>query len=69
MDWYRLKDEEEALNAGMEDALESDARFCFVEWPDKAPGLLRLPHIAVTLEPAENEVRRLTAVHRDRYEA
>jgi tRNA threonylcarbamoyladenosine biosynthesis protein TsaE len=39
MDWYRLKDEEEALNAGVEDALYS-GHLCLVEWPDKASGLL-----------------------------
>lgn len=69
MDWYRLKDEEEALNAGMEDALQSDARFCFVEWPEKAPELLRLPHISIKIEEEENGGRRLIAEHRERYEA
>src|SRR3954464_6429446 len=39
MDWYRLKDEEEALQAGVEDCLFSGNR-CFVEWPEKAPALL-----------------------------
>lgn len=39
MDWYRLKDEEEALQAGVEDALYS-GNLCLVEWPEKAAGLL-----------------------------
>jgi tRNA threonylcarbamoyladenosine biosynthesis protein TsaE len=39
MDWYRLKDEEEALQAGVEDALYS-GNVCLVEWPDRAAGLL-----------------------------
>lgn len=39
MDWYRLKNEEEALQAGVEDALYS-ADFCIIEWPDKAKDLL-----------------------------
>jgi tRNA threonylcarbamoyladenosine biosynthesis protein TsaE len=38
MDLYRLKDEEEALRAGVEDALFS-GYICLVEWPEKAPGL------------------------------
>ena len=39
MDWYRLKDEEEALQACVEDCLLS-GNLCLVEWPEKASGLL-----------------------------
>ena len=39
-DWYRLKDETEAIDAGMEDMLASDNAYCIVEWPERAPGLL-----------------------------
>ncbi len=38
MDLYRLKDEQEALNAGVEDCLYS-GKTCLVEWPKKAPGI------------------------------
>lgn len=50
LDLYRLKDEEEAVNAGVEDCLFS-TNICLVEWPDKAPGIF--PHdtlrIAITI--------------------
>lgn len=39
MDWYRLRDEEEALQAGVEDPLYS-GHWCVVEWPEKAETLL-----------------------------
>jgi len=39
MDWYRLKDEEEALQAGVEDCLLS-GHFCLIEWPERAADLL-----------------------------
>ncbi|CAN5385569.1 hypothetical protein BH10BAC3_BH10BAC3_32630 [soil metagenome] len=39
MDWYRIKDEAEAIDAGVEDALYS-GNICLVEWPEKAGGLL-----------------------------
>src|ERR1043166_5951592 len=39
MDWYRLKNEEEAMRAGIEDALLSGS-LCLIEWPDRATGLL-----------------------------
>lgn len=50
MDLYRLKDEEEAMQAGVEDCLMS-GDLCFIEWPEKAPGLLPpgTLHCAITL--------------------
>ena len=39
LDLYRIKDEAEAVNAGIEDCLYS-GNMCFVEWPEKIPGLL-----------------------------
>ena len=38
IDLYRLKDEQEAMNAGVEDCIYS-GDYCFVEWPEKAPAL------------------------------
>lgn len=38
IDLYRLRDEEEAVRAGIEDCLYSGS-VCLVEWPEKAPGL------------------------------
>ena len=38
LDLYRLKDEQEALAAGVEDCLYSGS-LCLVEWPEKAPDL------------------------------
>jgi tRNA threonylcarbamoyladenosine biosynthesis protein TsaE len=39
LDLYRLKNEEEAINAGVEDCLYNK-HLCLVEWPEKAPDLL-----------------------------
>ena len=39
MDLYRIKDENEAISAGVEDCLYS-GNMCLVEWPDKAAGIL-----------------------------
>lgn len=38
MDLYRLKNETEGIDAGVEDCMYS-GNICFVEWPEKAPGL------------------------------
>lgn len=39
IDLYRIKDEQEAISAGIEDCLYS-GNICFVEWPQKAPTIL-----------------------------
>lgn len=39
MDWYRLEDEDEAVQAGVEETLMS-GNLCLVEWPERAPMLL-----------------------------
>ena len=61
MDWYRLRDEEEAIAAGVEDALYSGHR-CLVEWPEKAPGLLPPDTLQVRIEPVDEESRRLVVL-------
>jgi tRNA threonylcarbamoyladenosine biosynthesis protein TsaE len=39
IDLYRLSGEEEAVHAGIGEVLESGGN-CFVEWPERAPGIL-----------------------------
>ena len=48
MDLYRLKDEQEAVNTGVEDCLYS-GNTCFVEWPEKAPGIFPDETLHVTI--------------------
>ncbi len=56
MDWYRLRDEEEALEAGVEECLMS-GHLCLVEWPDKAKRLLPDDTLHITIEMID-EVKR-----------
>ena len=58
MDWYRLKDEEEAINAGVEDSLQS-GKLCLVEWPEKAEGLLPEDAFYIHIELLDENTRRL----------
>ncbi|HEY6979027.1 MAG TPA: tRNA (adenosine(37)-N6)-threonylcarbamoyltransferase complex ATPase subunit type 1 TsaE [Chitinophagaceae bacterium] len=60
MDWYRLKDEEEATQAGIEDCLLSRS-FCLVEWPDKAEGLLPDDTLNIHIETIDEGTRKLSA--------
>ena len=59
IDLYRLKDEEEAMRAGVEDCLYSD-HLCFVEWPEKAPGIFPSETIHVFIEVIDSDTRHLT---------
>jgi tRNA threonylcarbamoyladenosine biosynthesis protein TsaE len=61
MDWYRLKNEEEAVQAGIEDALLS-GNLCLIEWPDKAAGLLPDAVLNIYLETVDENTRRMTVV-------
>lgn len=59
IDLYRLKDEEEAMRAGVEDCLYSD-HTCFVEWPEKAPGIFPPGTLHVFIEVVNSDTRHLT---------
>ncbi|MCW3107964.1 MAG: tsaE [Segetibacter sp.] len=58
MDWYRLKDEEEALQAGVEDSLFS-GNLCLVEWPERAPALLPDDYFNITLSMVDEKTRKI----------
>lgn len=58
MDLYRLKDEEEALQAGVQDALDR-ADYCFVEWPFIAECLFSEDSCVLSLDITEGNKRRL----------
>jgi tRNA threonylcarbamoyladenosine biosynthesis protein TsaE len=61
MDWYRLKDTEDAINAGMEDCLLTKQNYSFIEWPEKAPELLTMPHLWISITSTSREERIMTA--------
>ena len=60
IDLYRLRDTEEAIQAGVEDAINS-GDFCFIEWPQKIMAVLPLHILNVFIETKDNTKRRLTA--------
>ncbi len=58
MDWYRIKDELEAIDAGIEEILLSED-ICFVEWPEKAANLLPENTFHLTIEMLNEQTRRI----------
>ena len=57
-DFYRLKDEMEALDMGYEEYFYSN-NYCFVEWSEKIPNLLPPNHIKVKIFVTENQYRTI----------
>lgn len=57
-DFYRLNDEEEALDFGIEDYFYSNA-YCLMEWPSRIENLIPEEHHVITIENRDG-VRYLT---------
>ncbi|RLZ09838.1 tRNA (adenosine(37)-N6)-threonylcarbamoyltransferase complex ATPase subunit type 1 TsaE [Faecalibacter macacae] len=57
-DFYRLNDEEEALDFGIEDYFYSNA-YCLMEWPSRVENLIPEEHHVITIENRDG-VRYLT---------
>ena len=54
IDTYRLKDEKELIEIGVEDYLGEPDTVCVIEWPEKIVGLLKNTKI-ITIELAHGE--------------
>lgn len=61
MDWYRLKNEKEAIQAGIEDALLSK-NLCLIEWPENAEDLLPDDVLNIFIEVLNENTRRVFTV-------
>lgn len=58
-DFYRIEDEEEALDIGLEDYLES-GDICLIEWPNKITNFVPDNHQTITIEVLEDGSRQIT---------
>lgn len=68
IDLYRLKNEEEMIQSGVEDCLYSGA-ICFVEWPEKAPELFDESSVHVIIKPVDDSVREVQLLPADAFDA
>jgi len=57
-DFYRIENEEEALDMGVEEYFDVDA-YCFIEWPEKIKNLLPLDAVSVLISENENGTRSI----------
>ncbi len=58
LDLYRLKDEEEAIRAGIEDCLYS-GEICLVECPERAPGIFPPDTLHTLIEELDEMKRKI----------
>lgn len=59
-DWYRLKDAEDARNAGMEDIMYQQNTYTFIEWASNAIELLNGPYLNIEIEILDETQRSMS---------
>ena len=59
LDLYRLKNEEEAVRAGVEDVFYA-GDICLIEWPERAMGVLPDDTVHIKIEVTDIQTRRVT---------
>lgn len=60
-DFYRIKDETEAMDIGAEEYFYS-GNLCFVEWPSKIPNLIPDTHLSIYIEVNPDHSRSIAIV-------
>ena len=58
-DFYRLKDQNEALDMGYEEYFYS-GNYCLIEWPEKIPDLLPPHYICVNIQVTDQQKRHFS---------
>lgn len=58
MDLYRIKSKEEAMDAGIEDCINSH-EICLIEWPEMVPEIFPLNTVFCKMVILENDERKL----------
>jgi len=61
-DFYRLKNQTEALDLGYEEYFYSGA-YCFIEWPEKIPDLLPEHYVSLTIKVTGESSRQIIIEH------
>ena len=58
-DFYRLKNQTEALDMGYEEYFYS-GEYCFIEWPEKIPDILPDNYVKIVIKVMDNGLRQIT---------
>jgi tRNA threonylcarbamoyladenosine biosynthesis protein TsaE len=57
-DFYRIDDEEEAINIGFDEYIYS-GNLCLIEWPEKIPNLLPLSNLCIIFKINSDNTRTI----------
>lgn len=57
-DLYRLEEEEEAFDMGIDEYFDS-GNWCFIEWPEKTPNLIPDEHHTIKFELIDENIRKI----------
>ncbi len=57
-DFYRIEDEEEVFDMGIEEYLDADA-YIFIEWPERIPNLIPKDAIAIKMHFIDETTRSI----------
>ncbi|RRJ92036.1 tRNA (adenosine(37)-N6)-threonylcarbamoyltransferase complex ATPase subunit type 1 TsaE [Paenimyroides tangerinum] len=57
-DLYRLEEEEEAYDMGIDEYFDS-GNWCFIEWPEKTPNLIPDEHHTIKFELIDENIRKI----------
>jgi tRNA threonylcarbamoyladenosine biosynthesis protein TsaE len=60
MDWYRLKNTADAIEAGVQDVMQNNNDYIFIEWPEIAVDLLPANCISVYINFMSESEREIT---------
>lgn len=63
-DFYRIENEEEALDMGIEEYFYSN-NWCLVEWPNKVENLLPLKSVNITITQNSNQLRTIEVINNE----
>ena len=58
-DFYRIEDEEEALDMGIDDYFYANA-WCFIEWAERIENLIPLDSCVVNIDIVDEQTRTIT---------
>ena len=58
-DFYRLKNQNEALDLGSDEYFYS-GNYCFIEWPEKIPDILPNNYVKIVIKVMDNDLRQIT---------
>lgn len=61
-DFYRIKEEEEAFDFGVEEYFYS-GNYCFIEWPEQIPNLIPEKAVKVSIKQTEDNKRLITILY------